>query len=430
MSYYNLEAEQSVLGSILLEPELIYETTLQDKEFYHHEHKIIFQHMTELRDQEKKIDIVSLSSKIGQAVQEIGGVKYLLTLSQSVPTVSNFATYEQIIKERFVMYSGMQSLKEICNKEYDDSKDFVSELLEVAETLGDQSHTDTGLEHIAGDLEEHFETLQDKKYNGVSVGASTVGTDLDKITGKWQNQTLNVVAARPSVGKTAFALNGAVKNGKEGMTVAIFSLEQPKRQLLDRMIAAECHIDGERIKSGQLFDEEWIKYTIGSANLSELNIFIDDRPGLTVQEIRVAVRKLKKKHPNLIVYIDYLQLVRGGKKYSDRNRNEEVGYVSSSLKQMARENDCPVIALAQLSRGVEQRQDKRPMMSDLRESGNIEQDADTISFLYRDDYYNADTEKKNIIEIIVAKNREGQTGTAEMVNLRNYGKFIDYDYRP
>ncbi|OAB27838.1 hypothetical protein PMSD_22995 [Paenibacillus macquariensis subsp. defensor] len=425
MNYYNLEAEQSVLGSILINPDLAHETQLIHDNFHNEQHQSIFKHMLELREQEKKIDIVSLASKMGQEVQEIGGIKYLLELSQSVPTVANFTTYERILKECYVIRFGMQSIKDIYAKQYGDPKEFVAEVFRVAETLGDQAHTEVGFRHIAEGLKDHFEILQDKKYSGVSVGTSTVGADLDKITGKWQNQTLNIVAARPSMGKTAYMLNNAVINAKEGETVAIFSLEMPEQQLFDRMIAAECHIDGERIRTGQLLDDEWEKYAIGSSKLSELNIYIDDRSGLTIQEIKVAVRKLKKKHSDLIVYIDYLQLIKGGRNFP--SRNEEVGYVSSSLKQMSRENTCPVIALAQLSRSVEQRQDKRPMMSDLRESGNIEQDADTVSFLYRDDYYNQDSEKKNIIEIIVSKNRNGQVGTAEMVNMKSFGKFVNLE---
>ncbi|MEC0092479.1 replicative DNA helicase [Paenibacillus macquariensis] len=430
MSYYSIEAEQAVLGAILISPDLIYETTAVEDDFYYEPNQIIYKSMIQLKEEEKKVDVVSLSSNLGEELHVIGGIKYLVELSQSVPSISDFGSYERIVKEKFVIRHGMESIKKIYSNGNDNPKEFISELVGVTEELSDRFRTDDGFTHIGEGLIEHSEILQDKKYGSKPLGVSTVGTDLDLITGKWQNQTLNILAARPSVGKTAAMLNNAVKNGKEGMTVAIFSLEQPKQQLLDRMISAECNIDGSRIKSGQLHDEEWVKYTIGLSILSELNIYIDDRPGLSIQEIRASVRKLKKNNPELIVYIDYLQLINGGKSYTNRNRNDEVGYVSNSLKQMSRENDCPVIALAQLSRGVEQRQDKRPMMSDLRESGNIEQDADTISFLYRDDYYNAGTDKKNIIEIIVAKNREGQTGTAEMVNLRNYSKFLDYDYRP
>ncbi|MFK0524790.1 replicative DNA helicase [Paenibacillus illinoisensis] len=427
MSYYNLEAEQSVLGSIIIQPDLIYESLLTEEEFFHNDHQKIFGAMVSLRDKEIGIDVVTLSNEMKDELNDVGGVSYLLQLSQSVPSVSDFATHERIVKDRYLMRTGMRTIQEILNSGVNDPKELAAELMDLSESLSDQSRSADGFKHISEGIMEHSDEIDRKKYEGQATGAGTVGKDLDEITGKWKKQTLNIVAARPSVGKTAFLLNNAVRNGKDGLTVAIFSLEMPDMQLYDRMIAAECNIDGHRVEKGELEDHEWEKYTLGLSELSQLDIYIDDRPGLSVQEIRSAVRKLKKKCPELIVFIDYLQLIKGGSKYSSKNRNEEVGFISSSLKQMARENDCPVVALAQLSRTVEQRQDKRPMMSDLRESGNIEQDADTITFLYRDDYYNAESEKKNIIEMIVSKNRNGRTGTAEMVNMKNYGKFVNYD---
>ncbi|GIP02070.1 replicative DNA helicase [Paenibacillus lautus] len=427
MSFYSIETEQALLGSILIEPELIYESILNPVNFYHEGHQLIFEHMLQMREKQEKVEIVSLVARLGAAVQDIGGVQYLAQLSNSFPMVDQFAKHEEIVKEKYLMRTGMTAIKGLYNELPDNPRELSAELMSLAETIGDQVRTEGGFRRIHDGLMSHFEQLENKKYNGVAAGAKTVGTALDKITGRWKKQTLNIIAARPSVGKTAFMLNNAVIAGKEGMTVAVFSLEQPEDQLLDRVVAAECQIIGENIRDGKLSDEEWTKYTLGIANLADLDIYIDDKPGRTIQEIRAAVRKLKKKHPNIIVFIDYLQLIHGGKKFP--SRNEEVGYISSSLKQMARENDCPVIALAQLSRGVEQRQDKRPMMSDLRESGNIEQDADTITFLYRDDYYNQETEKKNIIECIVAKNRNGSVGTAEMVNMREYGKFVDLETR-
>lgn len=424
MSFYSLEAEQAILGAILIEPDLIYESTLIPEHYHHDGHQLIFEHMLQMRDKQEKVDVVSLVSKLGTAVQDIGGVQYLLKLSESFKMVDQFGKYEQIVKDKYLLRTGMTSIKQLYNEMPDNPKELAAELQNLAETIGDQIRTEGGFRHIKDGLMDHVDQLEAKKENGIALGVKTVGTDLDKITGRWKKQTLNIIAARPSVGKTAFMLNNAVRAAEEGVTVAIFSLEQPEEQLLDRMVAAECRIVGDNVRVGELNDEEWTKYSLGLSKLAALEIYIDDKPGRTVQEIRSAVRQLKKKHPEIIVLIDYLQLVNGGKKFS--NRNEEVGYVSNSLKQMARENDCPVITLAQLSRTVEQRQDKRPMMSDLRESGNIEQDADTITFLYRDDYYNQETEKKNVVECIVAKNREGAVGTAEMVFLREYGKFVDY----
>lgn len=425
MSFYSVESEQAALGSILKEPELIYESILSPEYFYDGSHQIIFETMLQMRDEDKRIDAVTIVSRLGAKIADVGGVQYLVNLTDSVPSVQQFYQYEMIIKEKYLLRTGMESMKKLYNETPAAPGELANELLSIAETIGDQVRSDRGFNKIRDGLMQHFEQLENKKYNGIAAGISTVGNALDKITGKWQKQSLNIIAARPSVGKTAFMLQNAVRTAKEGMAVAIFSLEQPEMQLYDRMISAECSLDGECIRTGNLTDNDWTKYTIGIANLADLKIYIDDKPGRTVQEIRAAVRKLKKVHPELIVFIDYLQLIQGGKKFG--SRTEEVGYISSSLKQMARENDCPVIALAQLSRSVEQRQDKRPMMSDLRESGNIEQDADTITFLYRDDYYNQETEKKNIIECIVAKNRNGAVGTAEMVNMRNFGRFVELE---
>ncbi|WP_028589454.1 replicative DNA helicase [Paenibacillus massiliensis] len=427
MNYYNLEAEQAVLGAVLLNRDIIYETTLTPEDFYHESHQKIFAAMLEVRDQEKNIDIVTLSYQLRDNLQDVGGTKYLLDMCNAVPTTADTANYERIVKDRYLMRLSMTKLKEIYSGEMDDPQEIANELTDLIEAITDQSKTVDAWKHIKDGLLQHADVISDKKESGIPTGAATAGIDLDKITGRWKSQTLNIVAARPSMGKTAYLLNNAVRNASEGLTVAIFSLEMDELQLYDRMIAAECHIDGKRIQDGALRDDEWETYTLGLSRLAGLDIWIDDRPGLSIHEIRTAVRKLKKKRPNLIVYIDYLQLIKGGKKFENRSRNDEVGYISSSLKQMARENECPVVALAQLSRSVEQRQDKRPMMSDLRESGNIEQDADIIMFLYRDDYYNQETEKKNIIEMIVSKNRNGATGVAEMVNLKQYGKFAHYE---
>lgn len=423
MNYYKPEAEQSVLGQILKEPELIYESILIPEDFCLEQHQLIFEAMVTLKDQSEKIDPVTLATELGADLDKAGGIKYMLDLTAAVPTTATFGIHEKIIKDTATVRNGLNAVSNLQNKGIEDPNELVSALMEIAEEAGKHVVGDHW-KHIKDGVMTHFDMLSEKK-EGDTGGYCTAGADLDHLTGKYQRQTLNIIAARPSVGKTAFLLNNAVRSAKEGVTVAIFSLEQPESQLYDRMIAAECNIDGERIRTGKLFDEEWAKYTMGLASLAELDIFIDDRPGLTIHEIRSAIRKLKKKRPNLIVFIDYLQLIHGGSSTKGKNRNEEVGYISSSLKQMSRENDCPVIALAQLSRSVEQRQDKRPMMSDLRESGNIEQDADIIAFLYRDDYYNQETEKKNIIEIIVAKNRNGKVGTVDMINLKNIGKFTD-----
>ena len=426
---YSLESEQTVLGCILLRNELIYETILNPEDFYHTPHQIIFEKMVELRDKDIKIELVSLVNALGDDRETVGGVSYLSSLAHSIPSTENFEYYERTVKEKSQLRAGLDAIQELCTSGTENPSEIAAEMMAIAENMGGERKE--GFQHISQTLMEHFDGMNQRLYNPKSKGIPTAGVELDRITGKYQKQTLVIVAARPSVGKTAYLLNNARRDAGEGVAVAIISLEQPREQLMDRMIAAECHIDGNLIKDVLLTDDEWTKYTLGLSYLSELPIYIDDRPGQSIQEIRSAVRKLKKKVSqqgmDLIVFIDYLQLIQCGQKLKDRNA--EVGYISNTLKRIARENDCTVVALSQLSREVEKRQDKRPMLSDLRESGNIEQDADLVTFLYRDDYYNKETEKKNIIEVIVAKNREGSVGTAEMVFIKNYCKFVDLDLR-
>ncbi len=272
---------------------------------------------------------------------------------------------------------------------------------------------------------EKVELLYTQK--GGTTGIPSGFTDLDKMTAGFQRNDLIIVAARPSVGKTAFALNIAQNVGVRAReTVAIFSLEMSAAQLVQRMICAESNVDAGRLRTGYLEGDDWEKLTMAIGSLSEAQIFIDDTPGITVSDIRAKCRRLKKERGLGMILIDYLQLIQGRGKAGE-NRQQEVSEISRTLKQIARELEVPVIALSQLSRGVEQRQDKRPMMSDLRESGSIEQDADIVAFLYRDDYYDKESEKKNIIEIIIAKQRNGPVGTVELAFLKNFNKFVGLD---
>lgn len=290
-----------------------------------------------------------------------------------------------------------------------------------------QARSGSGFIAIKDVLMEVFdkvETLFNQK--GSTTGVKSGFVDLDKMTSGFQRSDLIIVAARPSVGKTAFALNIAQNIGvREKETVAIFSLEMGAAQLVQRMICAEANVDAGRLRTGFLEPEDWEKLTMAIGSLSEANIYIDDSPSVTVADIRAKCRRLKKEKGLGMILIDYLQLIHGRGKGD--NRQQEVSEISRTLKQIARELNVPVIALSQLSRGVEQRQDKRPMMSDLRESGSIEQDADIVAFLYRDDYYDKESEKKNIIEIIIAKQRNGPVGTVELAFLKNFNKFVNLD---
>ena len=276
------------------------------------------------------------------------------------------------------------------------------------------------------DTFENIERLHNQK--GDVTGIPTGFTDLDRITAGFQRNDLIIVAARPSVGKTAFALNVAQNVAtKTDENVAIFSLEMGADQLVMRMLCAEGNIDAQALRTGDLEDEDWKKLSLAIGTLSNAGIFIDDSPGVRVNEIRSKCRRLKQEHGLGMIVIDYLQLIMGSGR-SGENRQQEVSEISRSLKALARELEVPVIALSQLSRGVEQRQDKRPMMSDLRESGSIEQDADIVSFLYREDYYDKETENKNLIEIIIAKQRNGPTGTVTLAFKKEYNKFLNVDW--
>jgi replicative DNA helicase len=278
-------------------------------------------------------------------------------------------------------------------------------------------------------LIETIEQRVSNRLSGTISGRETGFVDLDKLTGGFQKQDLIIVAARPSVGKTAFALNIAQNAAAiSDEPIAVFSLEMSEQQLMQRMICAEVNLDANDLRMGDITsDDDWGKLTTGLTKLAERNIFIADDPVVTVHDIRAKCRRLKREMGLGMIIIDYLQLIQGSSGKRGENRQQEVSEISRVLKQIARELDVPVIALSQLSRNVEQRQDKRPIMSDLRESGSIEQDADIVAFLYRDDYYNQESEKKNIIEIIISKQRNGPTGTVELVFLKNFNKFVNYE---
>lgn len=421
--YYSIEAESSFLGCLLLNKDLVYDTIITPEHFHYEPHNIIFSSILALRDREIPLDTVTLSKELGERLEGVGGFETIINLARSVPGTGEFKAYEQILQEKYVFRSGIKKLHDIRKDNFDDAAQFVNTIREVADSLEGYTKREGGLEHVKHAISEQADEMMDRSEGKIPLGKITLGMDLTQLTGGWQDQDLIIIAARPSVGKTAAMLEDAKENAKNNVVVAIFSLEMPRKKLVERMISSEALIHGDVIKKAQLNDEEWQRYTMAASLIRNTDMYIDDRPGLTVQEIRKEVRKLRKENPNreMIVYIDYMQLISGGMKFN--NRNDEVGYVSSTLKQIARQNKCPVISLAQLSRGVEQRQDKRPINSDLRDSGNIEQDADIIIFLYRDDYYNAESEKKNIIEFIVSKNRNGSTGVAEMVNIRSFSKF-------
>ncbi|MDQ0114313.1 replicative DNA helicase [Paenibacillus harenae] len=432
---FNLEAEQSVVGSILLSPDAFEEIAdrLSSDKFLDKALKLVYRVMLELRDSGTPIDLVTLTAELHDRgeVEQVGGVSFLTRLASSVPTASNISYYADIVLDMALRRDSIAIARQLYNhaRNEQDVSSFVALAEKQIGKLTTANKPARAFRTMKDALFQVFEEAEQKYANrhdnkGVT-GLPSGLTDLDRMTAGFQKSDLIIVAARPSVGKTAFALNIAQHVGVRAKeTVAIFSLEMSAEQLVQRMMSAEGSIDGAKMKSGYYESDDWQKMTHAIGVLSDANIYIDDTPGITVQEIRSKCITLKKEKGLGMILIDYLQLIQGRGK-SGENRQQEVSEISRTLKQIARELEVPVIALSQLSRGVEQRQDKRPMMSDLRESGSIEQDADIIAFLYRDDYYDKQSSKKNIIEIIIAKQRNGSTGTVEAVFMKNIGKLVD-----
>ncbi|WP_182200325.1 replicative DNA helicase [Paraliobacillus salinarum] len=433
---HNMEAEQAVLGAIFLEPESMSTASelLVPSDFYRASHQRIFQVMMQLSDRGEPIDLVTVTTALSNAklLDDVGGVSFLSDLANAVPTAANIGYYTKIVEEKALLRRLIRTATDIVTESFS-KEDEVEEVLSEAEKniLEVSNRKNSGaFKNIKDVLIEVYDNIEQLHQNNAEVtGIPTGFRDLDKITSGFQRNDLIIVAARPSVGKTAFALNIAQNVAiKTDENVAIFSLEMGAEQLVNRMLCAEGNIDAQRLRTGHLESEDWGKLTMAMGSLSNAGIFIDDTPGIRVNEIRSKCRRLKQEHGLGMILIDYLQLIQGSAN-SKENRQQEVSEISRSLKGLARELNVPLIALSQLSRGVESRQDKRPMMSDLRESGSIEQDADIVGFLYRDDYYDKESEKQNIIEIILAKQRNGPVGTVELAFVKEYNKFVDLDHR-
>lgn len=434
---FDLEAEQAVIGSMLLDHEAydIVSDILQGGEFYAEGNARIFRAMRNLREEDQPLDLVTVTGKLedSEELVKIGGVSYLGKLASSVPSASNVAYYATRVQDMFLQRQAIDVAFELLQSagQQQDVKGFVAMAEVAVSKLSDQSTPASEFVDLKDVLMQVWEEAEER-YNAKEINRGITGIpsgfeDLDRMTAGFQRSDLIIVAARPSVGKTAFALNIAQNVGiKTEETVAIFSLEMSRGQLVQRMICAEAQIDASRMRTGHFEGDDWDKMALAVSKLAGAKIVIDDTPGITVNEIRAKCRKLKKERGLGMILIDYLQLIQGNGRRGG-NRQEEVSQISRTLKQIARELEVPVIALSQLSRGVEQRQDKRPMMSDLRESGAIEQDADIVSFLYRDDYYDKESDKKNIVEIIISKQRNGPVGTVELVFLKQFNKFVNLE---
>lgn len=431
---YSQEAEVSVLGAVLLDPKAMDAAAeLQEDAFLNEQHQPIFAAMLKLYREQKAIDLVTLATELKAAggYDRVGGMSYLTKLAKAVPTAANVSYYVQIVRDkhiqRQIMTSGQMFHKAALMGET--TSETLAQMQQTVQDLQAQAAPKQKFKtakDVARTMYERVEEMSNNPNRGGITGIGSGFADLDRMTAGFQPSDLIILAARPSMGKTAFALNIAQNVAVRGeKNVAIYSLEMSEVQLMQRMVCAEANLDASRVRTGDLnTDDDWTKMTMGIAALSEAPLFINDTPGITIHEIMQSARELKREHGLDMIIIDYLQLITSGRR--TENRQQEVSEISRLLKQLARELEAPVIALSQLSRAVEQRQDKRPMMSDLRESGSIEQDADIVAFLYRDSYYNADTENKELAEVIISKQRNGPTGTVELVFLKQFNKFVNY----
>lgn len=428
---HSLEAEQSVLGAMILDKEAINTAIeiIRPDDFYKEANKEIFESILLLFNKNEPVDLITLSEELKRrgTLENTGGVTYLANLSSGVATTANTKYYCKIVEEKAILRRLIRASDEVIAKSYEDS-DEVNSIIETAEkSIFDitQGRNREGFSPISEVLLSSFSQIEERAANqGALTGLTTGFTDLDHKISGLQKADLILLAARPSMGKTAFGINIATNAAlKAGAQVAIFSLEMSKEQLVQRMISATAHVDLQKIISGSLAEDEWIQIINSMSPLSQAGVYIDDTPGISLMEMKAKCRRLKIEKGLDLVMIDYLQLMQlEGKQES---RQQEISSISRGLKALAKEMECPVIALSQLSRAPELRSDHRPILSDLRESGAIEQDADIVMFLYRDEYYHEDSELKNIGEVIIAKHRNGPTGNLELVWKGEYTKFLN-----
>lgn len=428
---HSIEAEQSVIGSMIMDREAIVVASeiLTSEDFYGKQYGVLFDTMVELNDEGRPVDLVTLQDKLKEkdVPPEVSSLEFIRDLITAVPTSANIKYYANIVAEKATLRKLIKLNEEIANTCYV-GKESLEVILEDTEkkVFNLVQKRNTGefvpIRQVVMNAMDRIEAASKNK--GAVTGIATGFIDLDYRTAGMQPSDLVLIAARPSMGKTAFVLNIAQHVAfKLEQTVAIFSLEMSKEQLVNRLFSLESRVDSQHIRTGQLSDAEWESLIESAGVIGKSNLIIDDTPGINIADLRSKCRKFKLEYDLKMIIIDYLQLMSGSSR-SD-SRQQEISDISRSLKALARELGVPVLALSQLSRAVEQRPDHRPMLSDLRESGAIEQDADVVMFIYRDDYYNHDTERKDIAEIIIAKQRNGPIGTVELAWLPNYTKFAN-----
>ena len=425
------EAEQSVIGSMIMDSEAIMTASeiLTSEDFYQRQYGILFDAMVELYNEGKAVDLVTLQDRLKEkdVPSEVASLEFVKDILDSVYTSAHIRQYASIVHEKAMLRRLIRTTEGIANACYAGKESMEDIFVDTEKQIFDIIQQNTSGEYVP--IKDVVLNALDKiemasRTKGNVTGIPTGFIDLDYKTAGFQPSDLILVAARPSMGKTALVLNIAQHMAfREDVTVAVFSLEMSKEQLVNRLLSLESRVDSQSIRTGNLTDEDWSKLIEGAGVIGKSHLIIDDTPGISVTELRSKCRKFKMEHNLGIIIIDYLQLMTGSKR--SESRQQEISDISRSLKAVARELNVPVVALSQLSRAVEQRPDHRPMLSDLRESGAIEQDADVVMFIYRDDYYNKDTAKPNVAEIIIAKQRNGAIGTIELAWLPQYTKFAN-----
>ena len=431
----SIEAEQSVIGSMIMDRDAVMSASeiLVKEDFYHQQYGLLFQAMVDLFNDRQPVDLVTLQNKLKEmnVPPEISALEYVKDLVSAVPTSANVKYYAQIVKEKALLRKLIHVNEDIENQCYQGTESTEVLLEQTEKKIFDLLQNRGGgdyvpIKHVVMNALDKIEAAS--KTKGTVTGIATGFLDLDYKTAGLQPSDLILVAARPSMGKTAFVLNIAQYAAfHSDLCTAIFSLEMSKEQLVNRLFSLESRVDAQKLRSGNLDDSDWEKLIEGAGVIGRSKLIIDDTPGISISEMRSKCRKYKLEHDLKLIIIDYLQLMSGSSGKGSESRQQEISEISRSLKALARELHVPVIALSQLSRQVEQRPDHRPMLSDLRESGAIEQDADVVMFIYRDDYYNKESENKGIAEIIIAKQRNGPIGTVELVWLPEYTKFANLE---
>lgn len=433
---HSIEAEQSVLGGLMLDNEawMVVGDKLSETDFYRQDHRLIFRAIAYLASQQKPLDVITLSEwlKENRSLEDAGGLAYLATMAKDTPSAANISAYADIVREKSILRQLISVGTEIADSGYNtegrDSRELLDQaerkVFEIAEQGARNTKSFRPLKSLMKVTLERIEELS--KLNSTITGVSTGYTDLDEMTSGLQKGDLVIVAGRPSMGKTTFSMNIAeYAAAHKKLPVAVFSMEMPAEQLTLRLLSSMGRVDQHRLRTGQLTDEDWPRIATAVKIFADVPMFIDDSPALSPNEVRARSRRLVREHGQLgLIVLDYLQLMQGSGK--SENRTNEVSEISRSLKALAKELSTPIIVLSQLNRSLEQRPNKRPVMSDLRESGAIEQDADVIMFVYRDEVYHPDSAEKGSAEIIIAKQRNGPIGTCRLTFLGKYTRFENY----